>query len=89
MAAAGPEGEDSYGVCEKEDGMDESKENVFGSRRLTLKDLKAERHSLNRQILLAIQLHDSVAQEKLERQAEELQEKISRFSAREYHWGED
>ena len=69
--------------------MGESKENVFGSRRLTLKDLKAERHSLNRQILLAIRLHDSVAQEKLERQAAELQEKISHFSVQEYHWGED
>lgn len=69
--------------------MDGNKEIVFGGRRLTLKDLKAERHSLNRQILLAIRLHDSVAQEKLERQAAELQEKISRFSVQEYHWGED
>lgn len=66
--------------------MDESKEDVFDSRRLTLKDLKAERHSLNRQILLAIRLHDSVEQKRLEGQMAELQEKIARFSPQEYYF---
>ena len=66
--------------------MDESKENVFDSRRLTLKDLKAEQHSLNRQILLAIRLHDSAGQARLERQMAELQEKIARFSPRGYYF---
>ena len=69
--------------------MDESKEDLFDSRRLTLKGLKAERHSLSRQILLAVRLHDSVGQAGLEEQMAELQEKIVRSSPQEYRWGED
>lgn len=51
-------------------------------RGITLNSLRERQCALNRQMLLAIQLHDGRTQERLRRQLEEVQEEIDRISLR-------
>lgn len=55
---------------------------AFTGRGVTLNSLRERQCALNRQMLLAIQLHDEPAQERLRRQLAEVQEEIGRFGLR-------
>lgn len=57
------------------------KEN-FHERGVTLNILKDELHSLNRRMLLAVQIRDEEEQTAIQREIEEVQEKIGRLSFR-------
>jgi len=46
---------------------------------VTLNDLRDQQYSLNMQMLLAIQTHDSAAQKRLKGQLAELQERIDQL----------
>lgn len=49
---------------------------AFTGRGITLNSLREQQYALNRQLLLAIQLHDAQAQEQLQKQLAEIQKQI-------------
>lgn len=55
---------------------------AFAGRGITLKTLQEQQYALNRQMLLAIRLHDTETQERLQGQLTEVQEQIRRMSLR-------
>lgn len=55
---------------------------AFTAPGITLNSLREQQCALNRQMLLAIQLHDGLAQERLRRQLAEVQAEIDRISLR-------
>lgn len=57
---------------------------IPGSRGVTLNDLRDQQHSLNMQMLLAIQVHDESEQALLKKRMAELQIQIDRLSLRIY-----
>ena len=54
----------------------------FQGRGITLNALKDELHSLNRRMLLAMQIHDEAEQVRITREIAEVQQKISDLSFR-------
>ena len=55
---------------------------IFQGRGITLNALKDELHSLNRRMLLAMQIHDEAEQVRITREIAEVQQKISDLSFR-------
>lgn len=49
---------------------------AFTGRGITLNSLREQQYALNRQLLLAIQLHDAQTQEQLQKQLAEIQKQI-------------
>lgn len=62
--------------------IQEKSKAAFTGRGITLNSLREQQCALNRQMLLAMQLHDDRAQERLRRQLEEVQAEIDRISLR-------
>lgn len=61
---------------------DQTSRAAFAGRGITLKTLQEQQYALNRQLLLAIRLHDTETQERLQGRLTEVQEQIRRMSLR-------
>lgn len=55
---------------------------AFTGRGISLNSLREQQYALTRQMLLAIQLHDAQAQERLQARLTEVQEQIDRITLR-------
>lgn len=55
---------------------------AFTGRGISLNSLREQQYALTRQMLLAIQLHDTQAQERLQARLAEVQEQIDRITLR-------
>lgn len=64
----------------------ETSRDTSAKRGITLNILRGRQHALNRQMLLAIQLHDVNAQERIKTQLTEVQTEIDRITMRRREW---